>query len=397
MNDIQSLAYKYKDQVIAWRRRFHENPELSHEEVETSAFIAQELRRIGLEPKENVGGHGVTAVIQGGKGPGKCICLRADIDALPITEETGLPFSSKKPGVMHACGHDCHGAILLGVAHMLYELRDQFAGTVKLLFQPSEEAGPHGSVLCIADGVLENPKVDAIAALHMNSLFPTGQMRIKDGPMMSAAAKFELTVHGKSGHAARPHQAVDSIAVLALLITAMQQVVSRGEDPNKPCVVTVGKISGGTAPNQISPSASMAGSCRAPSLEVLQDMLRKIDQIAGGITQAYGATYELHSEIACPPNINDHHMFELGVASMREQLGTEKAIVLTEPLPASEDFGEYGKLVPSVYMILGARKEGWPPVTVHNCGVKFDEDSFPYGMSVMTDLALRFLAEGDAQ
>lgn len=237
--------------MVADRRYLHQHPELSHQEVNTAAYIAAQLREMGLSPRTGVGGNGVVAVIEG-KAPGKCVALRADFDALPIVEATGLPFSSENEGVCHACGHDMHTAGLLGAARVLCDLRSEFSGCVKLVFQPAEEdVLDSGAVKMIEDGVLENPKVDAMFGQHIWPYYPVGKVAIRDGAMMASSDRFHITIRGKASHGSAPESGIDAIAAAAQVISALQTIVSRRVSPLDSAVVTIGTIHGGARYNVI--------------------------------------------------------------------------------------------------------------------------------------------------
>ena len=251
-----------QDSVIAHRRWLHAHPELSGQEKETAAYIADALRKMGLDPKENVGGYGVVAVIEGRKG-GKCVGLRADFDALSIQEETGLPFASKNPGISHACGHDVHTAMLLGVAEVLRDMKEEFTGTVKLIFQPSEEnAVDSGARKMIADGVLENPRLDAIFAQHVSPSYPTSSIALNEGAMSASSDRFFITVKGKSSHGSAPESGIDAVTMGAQVITALQTIVSRSVSPLDSVVLTIGKVTAGSRYNIIAEECLMEGTCR---------------------------------------------------------------------------------------------------------------------------------------
>ena len=254
---VESLVNKYQETVVKHFHWLHAHPELSNQEKETAAYIAAELRKMGLEPTEGVGGYGVVALIEG-KGPGKCVGLRADIDALPMTEATGLPYASQNPGVMHACGHDAHASMLLGAALVLNEMRDSFDGCIKLVFQPSEEnSADSGAKRMIADGVLENPKVDVMFGQHIDPTTEVGVISSAPGAISAASDRFFITIDGKSSHAARPHTGVDAIAVGAQVVSALNTIISRNVDPTVSSVITIGKFVGGDRYNVVAGRAEM--------------------------------------------------------------------------------------------------------------------------------------------
>jgi 16S rRNA G966 N2-methylase RsmD len=255
---LWELAKAVHAEVVADRRWLHQHPELSYEEKESSGYIAEQLRKLGHEPQVGIGGHGVKLVLYG-KRPGRTIALRADMDALPVQEETDLPFASVNPGVMHACGHDCHVAMLLGAARGLTLMEGDWTGDVVLIFQPAEEQGPGGASLMIKDGVLHNPDVEAIFGLHINPFVPAGSLGFAPGPMKAATDRFQVVVRGRGGHGASPHLTLDPIPAAAQVIQALQHVVSRNVRPGEPAVVTVGSIRGGQAANVIPSEVTLSG------------------------------------------------------------------------------------------------------------------------------------------
>lgn len=388
------MANDLFEEVVAYRRHIHAYPELGNEEVETSKYIQKILNAIGIKAQSGIGGYGVMGLIEGTQGPGKCIAIRADIDALPIQEETGLAFSSSRPGIMHACGHDMHTAILLGCARMLYALRDQFSGTVKLIFQPAEEVPDGGAESMIKDGVLEHPKVDAAIALHMETALPTGRVAVKDGHMTAASAHFHIILKGKGGHAAIPQETIDPVVMAAEAIMSMQQIVSRKISPNEPCVVSIGKITGGTVSNQIPESVELEGTCRAFRSELMEQLRSEIDRVLQGVTLAHGGSYDFEYEVICSPVTNDTKLFHLIVPVIKQAFG-ENLLILNEPITASEDFGFFCAQVPSLYMQLGCREEGRPVIPPHNSAVVFDEKAIPAGMELMAKAALAYLKAVD--
>ena len=288
MKDIKAVINSYYDRIVSYRRHLHQNPERSHDEKETAAFIANTLKEMGLEPKTGIGGYGVTAVINGAA-PGKCVGLRADFDALPVNELTGLPFASKNEGVSHACGHDVHTAMLLGAAHVLMELKDEFSGCVKLVFQPAEEDVLNcGAAPMIADGVLEDPKVDAMIGQHVWPQYETGCAAIRNGAMMASSDRFHITIKGKGSHGSAPEDGIDAIVIAAQVITALQTIVSRKVSPRDAAVVTIGTIHGGDRYNVIANQVKLEGTCRNLNPEVRNKMTERITQIAEVVASAMG-------------------------------------------------------------------------------------------------------------
>ena len=361
MAEVKELIQKYLPQVLEHRRHIHAHPELTGQEKETAAYIAQVLRDMGLKPVENVGGYGVVALIEG-KNPGKVVGLRADIDALPLTECTGLPFASQNPGVAHSCGHDTHAAMLLGAAYVLNELRDQFDGTVKLIFQPAEEDPmASGAKKMIEAGVLENP-----------------------------------TVKGKSSHGSAPENGIDAIAISAQVISALQNIVSRNVSPLDSAVVTIGKITGGNRYNVIADTVKMEGTCRNLNPAVRKQMPARIENIVKGVSEGMGGSYEFQYFMGYSPTVNDPKQFELVCEAIKETQGEDALVIPASSALGGEDFSFYCEKVPSAFIWLGCRDPKMPLeklVPIHNGGFAPMEEAFPIGMEVMVTSALKFLAQ----
>ncbi|MDW7675629.1 MAG: amidohydrolase, partial [Bacillota bacterium] len=306
INKLTDLIFP---EAIKWRRQIHAHPEIGFKELKTSELIFNVLEQQGLQPKI-IAKTGVVAVIEG-KIAGPTIALRADIDALPIIEEADIECKSQLHGVMHACGHDAHAAILLGVAKVLGELRHLLAGKIKLIFQPSEEVPPGGALPMIDEGVLKDPDVDAIFALHVNPHYPAGVIGIKEGVMMAAADVFELKIIGAGGHGAAPHQTIDPIIIAAQLINALQTIGSRLVNPTEPVVVTIGRISGGTTHNVIPNTVDLKGTCRSLNNETRRKLHHSLERLTKAIVDGYGASYQLNYHYGYPPVINHKHMAEI--------------------------------------------------------------------------------------
>ena len=392
MKDIQAIIQTHFEQIVAYRRHIHQNPELSHEETQTAAFIAQKLRDMGLEPTTGVGGNGVTAIIQGA-GPGKCVGLRADFDALPIQETTGLPFASQNPGVSHSCGHDMHAAMLLGAAHVLLAMKDEFSGCVKLVFQPAEEDVLNcGAVPMIRDGVLENPKVDAMIGQHIWPQFPVGTAAIRNGAMMASSDRFHITVRGKNSHGSAPEDGVDAIVIASQVINALQTIVSRKVSPRDAAVVTIGTIHGGDRYNVIANQVKLEGTSRNLNPEVRNKMPERITQIANGVAEAMGGSCEVEYFKGYSPTVNDPGMFEVVYGAMREVVG-EGAHLPEMPALGGEDFSYYCEKVPCAFFWLGVQTPGQPFVPIHNGGLIPDENAMPVGIEIAVRSALAFLAK----
>lgn len=388
---IKELA----DSVTAWavscRRHLHQYPELSFQEKETSAFIEAELRKLGYEPQTGIGGYGLKAVLQGGKGPGRTIALRADIDALPIQEQTGLPFASRKEGVMHACGHDVHTAVLLGAAKALKELQPELAGQVVLIFQPSEESAPGGASLMIKDGVLENPHVDAIFGLHVLPSLTVGQMGFGDGPRMGAPDQFDLTIQGKGGHGAHPYATVDAVYVACQVVTALQGIVSRNINPFDPVVLTVAAIHSGTKHNIIPGEAVLQGTIRTMSQQVRERMAQRLREVADGVCAAYGATASLEVRTGYPVLVNAPAETALARAAAAEVLGEEQVGVM-EPSMGAEDFAFYLQERPGSFARLGAAApDDQERAGLHTSRLNVDEGCIPVGVAYYLSLVQQYL------
>lgn len=396
MNLLQSFhqdAQSLYEQLVAWRRDFHQHPELGFQETRTATIVADHLRGLGLEVSTGVGKTGVVAVIEGENIPedAPTVLVRVDMDALPIHEATGLPFASQNPGVMHACGHDGHTAIGMGVAQLLVNYRDQLAGRVKLVFQPAEE-GLGGASAMVNDGVMQDPKPSASFGLHLWSRLPLNQTVVQSGPLWANAGLFELTVKGRGGHGAMPHETVDATVVAAHIVVAWQSIVARIIDPAQTAVLTVGTFHSGDAGNVIAGSAKLTGTIRTfdPAVEAL--LKAKMQQVADGICQAYGATCELVHPISIPAVINS----EEGAQVMR-QVATaivgEEMVAQITPMMVGEDVSEFLLRAPGCFILVGAAKPGDPdPSPHHNATFDFDERMLPTGVALLAGAAAGYLA-----
>ena len=395
MTRIQQLVEKYAEKIYEYRHHVHMYPEVGLQEKETAKYIAEKLREMGLEPQENIGGYGVVAVIEGGKGPGKCIGLRADTDALPVEEQTGLPFASKNPGVSHACGHDMHVAMLLGVAHILLEMKDEFAGSVKLVFQPAEEwVLSGGAIDMIRDGVLENPHVDAMIAQHIDPMTELGHVIMRSGPETSSTDRLFLTVHGQSCHGSRPNLGIDGVVIAAQIVNAVQTVVSRNVAPVEPLVITFGKISGGERYDILAKEVKLEGTFRTHSNEWRKRVPEAVKKIADGVCEALGGSCELTVGEGYPPLFNDHGMFELVKEAAEKEIGREHIIVPRHPNVGGEDFAFFAQAVPSMYYSVGGRNPQQPveeTKPLHNNGFNPMEEGMLVGTNVMVAGVLEFL------
>lgn len=382
-----------QDSVIAHRRWLHAHPELSGQEKETAAYIAKTLQKLGLEPIENVGGYGVVAVIEGRKG-GKCIGLRADFDALSVPEETGLPFASKNPGISHACGHDVHTAMLLGIAEVLVGMKEEFAGKIKLIFQPSEEnATASGAKKMIADGVLKDPPVDAIFAQHVSPNYPTGTIAVNPGAMSASSDRFFITVKGKGSHGSAPENGIDAIAIGAQVITALQTIVSRSVSPLDSVVLTIGKLTAGTGYNIIAEDCVMEGTCRTLNPLVQEQLPARMEAIVKGITESMGGSYEFRYVKGFIPTMNASAEFELVRDTAQTLLTRSNVIIPEKSAMTGEDFSFFAKEIPGVFYWLGCQKPDTPFYPLHNNRFAPDEAAIKTGMEVMLSSALAYLSK----
>ena len=396
--------------MVEWRRDIHQNPELSGQEVRTAQLIADHLRALGLEVRTGVGGHGVVGLLKGAR-PGKVVALRADIDALPVAETTGLPFASKarqlnmgvESPVMHACGHDGHTAMLMGVAEVLAGMREQIPGTVKFIFQPAEEgtsAVPApgtswGAKAMVEDGALENPRPDAAFALHIIPNIPSGTIGYRSGPLFASGDTVRIKINGKQTHGAFPWNGVDPIVTAAQVITALQTVVSRQLNISKePAVLSIGQINGGNRENIVPESVEMVGTLRAFDEAMRADAKARITRTAESIAAASGATAEVSfGPSAYPVTNNPEALTEMMVPILKKVTGGKAT--QTPKFMASEDFSEFQKLVPGMYIVLGATPKGKTPATAapnHNPAFDFDEGAMPVGAKTLAAMTLEYLA-----
>ena len=379
-----AAAKAIETDVITWRRQIHENPELGFAEYETSAFVEKKLREFGYTP-QRVGDTGLAAVLEGKKGPGKTFALRADMDALPGDEKTGLPFASKNKGVMHSCGHDVHTAILLGVAKLLAQCSNDFAGRIKFFFQPAEET-LGGAKTFVAAGELDN--VDGVAALHVMTDIETGCIAARKGVALAATDRLDITISGKAAHGAQPHRGIDAMVVAAHIITSLQTVVSRTVAPLDSVVLTLGKIQGGFAPNVIPSEINIEGTLRSLCAETRIVVLERIQKILKNTAAAFGATASLEITEGTPPLVCN----DLWVDRLRRVAGAyiPEANIRDLPAPSmgGEDFAFMLQKAPGVFWRLGARAKGTPQTHTHSATFVADEEALVYGVAISCALAI---------
>jgi amidohydrolase len=386
--EVQAL----RDRVVATRRDFHRHPELSWNEERTQRVILQHLRDLGLSDVRPIARTGATALVEGAN-RGPAVLWRADIDALPIPERSSLPYASTNDSVMHACGHDAHMAIALGLAEILARRRDSLRGAVRFVFQPAEEA-EGGAAACIAEGVLEAPRVSRVFGLHISADVPLGAINIAPGPFFAAPTKFTVQINGRGGHAAAPNQAIDAIVVAAHAITALQTVVSRSVGPSDTAVLTIGKLEAGFRGNVIAESASMRGTIRTYNDRVRETMVRRMDEILAGVSAAFGATYTFEHLTSCPPVVNDPEVtaFVMGVAE--EFFGGER--MHAAPSMGADDISLFLQERPGCYFWLGARNESKGIAgRHHDPGFMIDEDALLLGVEFGLQLIERTLENRD--
>ncbi len=396
--EVRTAVQTIEQEIVAWRRHIHAHPELGYEEVETAAFVAALLRSFGLEVMEGVGGStGVVGILRGegeeeGEGEGACVALRADMDALPVTEETGLAFASRHLGKMHACGHDGHTAMLLGAAKVLSLHRRSFAGTVKFFFQPAEECAPRGGALDMIDAaVMDNPKVNYVFALHLWRELPLGKVGVKAGPLMSASDRVRIRVQGNGGHGAAPHQAIDAVVVASHIVTALQAIASRQVDPLEPFVLTIGSFHAGQRYNVIAPYAELDGTVRTQSEALRGTIPNRITAIAQAVATGFGAEAQVNYEYGYPTLINQPHAVEAVSNAVTEVLGEQALVELTKPSMGGEDFAYFLNHAKGAMFWLGCRGPLSSDAPIHNGKFDFDEGALAVGTSVLVQTTLNTL------
>ncbi len=388
--DIRRTALRFADKQIAWRRHLHQNPELSNQEFDTTKFLHREVTKLGLKILPLRMPTGLLAELRGAH-HGPTVVIRTDIDALPILEKSGVPFASKRSGRMHACGHDMHMASILGTANLLAHFRQSLAGTVRFIFQPAEEMPPGGAIPMIANGALKN--ADVIFGLHVDPDIPTGKIGLRDGVAMASVYDFDLTVHGRGGHAAKPHLTVDAIATAAEIIESLQKIVSRETDPIDSVVITFGKISGGIARNVIADTVLITGTARTLSPKLQKQVPSLIKRIATNIAKARGASCTIEAKAHYPVLFNSGRVNEYIERQYQSLFGAGK-VVQTPASLGGEDFACYLQKLPGAMFRLGIRNpkikatEPW-----HSPRFVADEAALPCAAALLTAATLNFTGQ----
>ena len=386
---LLDLAWEIGPQVVADRRYLHENPELGMAEINTSRFVAARLRELGIETQTGIATTGVLGTLRGAQ-PGKTILLRADMDALPIDELNDVPYKSQNPGLMHACGHDAHTAMLLGAARLLSERRNELHGTVKFVFQPAEE-NVGGAEPMIAAGVMENPRVDAAFGIHIAQDLPVGTICVIHGPMTAACDEAVITIRGVGAHGARPHRGVDPIVIAGHCIVALQTLVSREVNPLRQAVVTVGALHAGTVSNVIPETCELRATIRTFDDDTRQMLARRIPALVGGIAAAMQGSADVDYTFGYPTLVNDRAMSDLVRAIARDLIEPDKLLDI-EPGMGAEDMSYFLQKAPGCFFRVGSRNEA-RGLTYghHHPRFDIDEDSLPVGVAALTAITLRFL------
>jgi hippurate hydrolase len=390
---IVTLAYKYTAETIAIRHHLHAHPELSYQEFETAAFVEAKLNEIGI-PNIRMGITGVIGIIEGKNPASRVIALRADMDALPILEETNLPFASTKPGVMHACGHDVHTSCLLGAAKILSETKEDWQGTIKLIFQPGEEKNPGGASILIKEGVLENPKPELIVGMHVNPQLETGKISFRGGKVMASADEIYITIKGKGGHAAAPHLTTDTILVGSHIVIGLQQIISRNNNPFSPSVLSICAFNGGFTTNVIPNEVKLIGTFRAMDEKWRFAAHELIKKQATAIAHGMGAEIDIVIDIGYP-SVYNHERLNANAMGLAKTFLGEKCVEETELRMGAEDFGYYSQKIPGCFFRLGTRNEAKGiTIGVHTPTFNIDEDAIEMGIKMMAFLGANLNING---
>lgn len=391
-SEIKKLSSDILSEIVSLRRTIHKEPELGFKEFKTSALIANYLNSLGLKVTKGIAGTGVIGLLEGSS-PGKTIAIRADMDALPILEETNLPYASSNPGIMHACGHDVHMSIALGTANMLSKLKSQIKGNVKFIFQPGEE-GLGGAKKMIDEGALENPKVDAIIALHIAPNCKAGQISISSGPVMSSPSEFAIEIKGRGGHAAEPQKTIDPIIIGANIINLFQTIVSRNKDPLKSAVLSVTSFQAGNAFNIIPSNAYIKGTVRTFDPLLDEEISKRMLAIISSVTGAMGAEYSFDYRKSYPPVVNSKEIVDLIVNASSKVIARENIILNEQASMLAEDFSYYLKEVPGALFNLGSSDPSCVHFeNLHSNKLVVDENCIAVGMEIFSQIVIDFFGK----
>ena len=389
---VQKHVLEITPQMIEWRRFFHQYPELGFEEVKAADKISLLLKEWGYEVTTGIGETGVIGFLNNHSD--FTLGLRFDMDALPITEATDLPFKSKHAGIMHACGHDGHMSVGLGVAYVLAQLKQSILGNIKVIFQPAEE-GLGGARAMIADGVLENPKVDVILGLHIWPELDSGTVGVRPGTIMAAADRFDIALYGSGGHGGQPHLAVDPITLSAEVIEGLQTIVSREVAPTQPVVISIGSIHGGTAFNIIPNRVELTGTIRTADEAVREHVLKRIEDKVQAIVRGNNASCDIHFKRCFYQTFNDRRLVDEFRSTVIALWGAETLVDLQAPTMTGEDFSEYQRVIPGLYVFVGTRNEDKGlTFPIHHEKYSIDEDILGFGVEVMVEAALNIIRKG---
>jgi amidohydrolase len=392
LNEIKNLSEKHWPDTVSYRRHLHANPELSFKEIQTSEFVAKKLARFGIG-YTRLAQTGLVGLIKGNNPDKKCVALRADMDALPIKEANDVPYKSLNEGVMHACGHDVHTASLLATSWILSQLKDQFEGTVKLIFQPGEEKNPGGASIMIKEGALENPKPSVILGQHVMPLVDAGKVGFREGMYMASSDEIYLKVIGKGGHASTPELAIDPVLIASHIIVALQQIISRNASPKQPTVLSFGKVIAEGATNIIPNEVKIAGTFRALNEEWRESGLKKIETMAKAIAEGMGGQCEVKISRGYPFLKNDVSLTRRIRQAANEYYGEPNVVDIDLTL-GSEDFAHYSHVIPASFYRLGTRNQQRNITSyVHTPTFDIDEDALKHGPGLMAWMALQELAQ----
>ncbi|PKM79489.1 MAG: amidohydrolase [Firmicutes bacterium HGW-Firmicutes-13] len=391
--EIRRKAEELQNRLIEIRRHLHRNPEVAFNEVKTGEYVYEQIKSLNLEVRKNVGGTGVVALLRG-REPGKTAAIRADMDALPLQDKKDVTYASLNDGVCHACGHDAHMAMLIGTAHLLSEKREEFAGQVKFIFQPAEEKPPGGARLMVREGVLDNPPVDCLLGIHSFPYLPAGTVGIKKGELMAAADTFKLTILGRGGHGASPHQAVDAVVISSQVIQSLQLISSRMVDPTESLVISIGTIRGGQGYNIIAEKVEMEGTVRTLTPGLRSEMKNIIENVVKGVTSAFYAGYELEYNNNYPVLVNDDRIINTVQEASLEMLGEQGVNIMKKPMMGSEDFACYLERVPGAFFFLGTQPEKREEIYPwHHPKFDINEKALAVGTGILSWTVLKLLSK----